>query len=70
MIGRAEIERAIVGSWRLFTGKGDALTYFDTSRDGFWRSFQVVALVAPARTQRATTGNDSSEAAASPVPRS
>jgi hypothetical protein len=48
VIGRAEIERAIVGSWRLFTGKGDALTYFDTSRDGFWRSFQVVALVAPA----------------------
>lgn len=48
MIGRKEVERALIGSWRLFTGKADALTWFDASVTGFWRSFQAIVLVAPA----------------------
>ena len=44
---RAEIQRALTGAWRLFIGKPDALRYFDTSADGFWRSFRAIILVAP-----------------------
>ena len=47
MIGRAEIERSLIGSWQLFLGKPDALRAFDTSIEGFWRSFQAILLVAP-----------------------
>ena len=44
---RAEIKRSLTGAWRLFIGKADALRYFDTSVDGFWRSFRAIILVAP-----------------------
>ena len=44
---RAEIERSLRGAWRLFLGKPDALRFFDTSVDGFWRSFSAIILVAP-----------------------
>ncbi len=44
---RAEIERALTGAWRLFLDKRDALRFFDTSADGFWRSFRAIILVAP-----------------------
>ncbi len=44
---RAEIQRALTGAWRLFLGKPDALRFFDTSVDGFWRSFRAIILVAP-----------------------
>ena len=44
---RAEITQALTGAWRLFLGKGDALRFFDTSADGFWRSFRAIILVAP-----------------------
>jgi hypothetical protein len=47
LIGRAEIERSLAGAWQLFLGKPDALRAFDTSIEGFWRSFQAIVLVAP-----------------------
>lgn len=47
MITRPEIYGALTGAWRLFIGKPDALRYFDTSTEGFWRSFQAIVLVAP-----------------------
>lgn len=47
MIGRAEIERSLKGAWRLFLDKPDAIRSFDTSMEGFWRSFQVIVLLVP-----------------------
>jgi hypothetical protein len=47
LIGRPEVERALTGAWRLFLDKPDALRFFDTGVDGFWRSFQAIVLVAP-----------------------
>lgn len=47
MIGRNEIVRSLTGAWRLFVGKPDALRYFDTSSEGFWRSFQAILIVLP-----------------------
>jgi hypothetical protein len=47
LIGRDEIVRSLTGSWRLFLGKPDALRVFDTSIEGFWRSFQTIVLVVP-----------------------
>jgi hypothetical protein len=44
---RAEISRSLRGAWRLFLGKPDAMRFFDTSVDGFWRSFSAIILVAP-----------------------
>ncbi len=44
---RAEVSRALTGAWRLFLGKPDAMRFFDTSVDGFWRSFRAIILVAP-----------------------
>jgi hypothetical protein len=47
LIGRAETERALGAAWKVFLGRPDALRSFDTSLEGFWRSFQVIILVAP-----------------------
>jgi hypothetical protein len=47
MIERAEIARALKGSWRLLLGDERAMAWFDTSIDGFWRSFRVILLVLP-----------------------
>lgn len=47
MINLAETERALRGTWRFFLGKPDAIKFFDTGIDGFWRSFQAIVLVAP-----------------------
>ena len=44
---RAEIERSLTGAWRLFLGKPDAMRQFDSSVDGFWRSFRAIVLIAP-----------------------
>ncbi len=44
---RAEIAHSLRGAWRLFIGRADAMRFFDTSVDGFWRSFRAVILVAP-----------------------
>ena len=48
MITRREAERALVGAWRLFLNQPDALKFFDTGINGFWRSFQAILLVGPA----------------------
>lgn len=47
MIARAEISRSVTGVWQAFLGRPDADRYFDTSYAGFWRSFQVIAVIAP-----------------------
>lgn len=47
MIGSSEIQRSLTGAWHLFLGRPDALRAFDTSLEGFWRSFQVILIVAP-----------------------
>ncbi len=47
MITRDEIWRSVYGAWQLFLDRPDARSYFDTSLDGFWRSFQAIILIAP-----------------------
>jgi len=47
VIDRREAGRALTGAWRLFLNKPDALQFFDTGVDGFWRSFEAILLVAP-----------------------
>jgi len=47
MIDRAEIARSLEGSWRLLLGDERAMTRFDTSLEGFWRSFGVMILCLP-----------------------
>jgi hypothetical protein len=47
LITRAEIQRSLVGAWNLFLNRPDALRAFDTSLEGFWRSFQAILVVAP-----------------------
>lgn len=47
MIGRAEIEQALTGAWKVFLSRPDAMRSFDTSLEGFWRSFQAILIVAP-----------------------
>ena len=47
MIQRDEFARALSGSWRLLVGDARAMAWFDTSIDGFWRSFQAIVLVLP-----------------------
>jgi hypothetical protein len=46
-MNRAEIARSLTGAWRLFLGQADAMRFFDTSVDGFWRSFRAIILLAP-----------------------
>ena len=48
MITAAEIARAIQGCWRLARLDPSGMDFFDKTIDGFWRSFWVAALVAPA----------------------
>jgi hypothetical protein len=47
LIDKREAERAVVGAWRLFLGKPDALRFFDFGADGFWRSFGAILPLAP-----------------------
>ncbi len=47
MIERDEIIRALKGSWRLLLGDERAMSWFDTSIEGFWRSFGVMILCLP-----------------------
>lgn len=42
-----EMSRSLRGSWLLFLGRPDAMRCFDTSFDGFWRSFGVFPLLVP-----------------------
>ena len=46
-MNRDEIARSLTGAWRLFLGRPDGMRFFDTSVDGFWRSFRAIILVAP-----------------------
>ena len=43
-----EIAYAFYGAWRLAHLDASGLKYFDTSLDGFWKSFFAAVLVAPA----------------------
>jgi len=47
MLSADDIQRGLVGAWRLFLGKREAVLLFDTSFTGFWRSFLAVILVLP-----------------------
>ena len=45
---RAEISSSLYGAWRLFRMDPDAMRWFDTSLDGFWRSFFGAVIALPA----------------------
>lgn len=46
MILRAdEIRRSLTGAWLLLKGKPEGMRAFDTSIEGFWRSFGVILLL-------------------------
>lgn len=47
MITVLEVARALTGAWRVFVGAPDAMRHFDTSVEGFWRSFRAILLIAP-----------------------
>jgi hypothetical protein len=47
MLRLAEIGPAFYGAWRLARFDVNGMRYFDSSIEGFWRSFQVAVLVAP-----------------------
>ena len=47
MIGAEEFLRVLRGSWRLLVGDERGMGDFDTSIDGFWRSFGVIVLCLP-----------------------
>jgi len=43
----AEIQRSLIGSWRMMIGKPDGLKLLDISADGFWNSFFAIAVALP-----------------------
>jgi hypothetical protein len=47
MITLGEASRGMYGAYRLARGDERGMAYFDTSIQGFWRSFYAAALVAP-----------------------
>jgi hypothetical protein len=47
MINLADISRALNAVWLLFLDRAGAIQMFDTSIDGFWKSFQAILLVIP-----------------------
>lgn len=47
MLSRSEIAHGVSGAWRLMWGDGGGLYMLDRTREGFWRSFRVMLLVAP-----------------------
>ncbi|MEJ8570889.1 hypothetical protein [Microbaculum marinum] len=47
MLDADDVQRGLSAAWQLFLGKRDAIRKFDTSFDGFWRSFAAVILVLP-----------------------
>ncbi len=48
MLTLPEISHATYGAWRLALFDAGGMRYFDRSLEGFWRSFRVALLVAPA----------------------
>lgn len=47
MLSAEEIQRSLGGAWLLFKGRDEGMRAFDTSIDGFWRSFRVILLMLP-----------------------
>jgi hypothetical protein len=47
MISGADIRKSLTAAWQLFLDRRGAIQMFDTSIDGFWKSFQAIILVAP-----------------------
>lgn len=47
MLGSTEIKNAMEGNFLLAKRDLTGLNYFDKSIDGFWRSFEVIFLIAP-----------------------
>ncbi len=47
MITLDETVRSLYGAWRLARFDSEGLKYFDSTIDGFWRSFFAAVLVAP-----------------------
>lgn len=48
MPSSGDIQRYIVGAWRMMTGKPDGLKLLDISADGFWNSFLAIGIALPA----------------------
>ena len=46
-LARQEVQLAVIGALRLACGDARGMRYFDTSLDGFWRSFRAAALCYP-----------------------
>ena len=42
-----ELQRSLIGVWRLLRGDDDFPTYFDVSAAGFWRSFAAALFALP-----------------------
>ncbi len=47
MFTALEIQNALTASWRLLRNRSDGLHLYDTSIEGFWRSFGVLVLLVP-----------------------
>ena len=58
----AEVGRGIYGAWRLMLFDAGGMAYFDTSIDGFWRSFFAAVVVAPAYVVFVVVGLTTAEA--------
>jgi hypothetical protein len=43
----AEVKRSLEGAWGMLLGRTDVMRFFDTSSEGFWRSFQAIILITP-----------------------
>lgn len=48
MISAIEAARGVYGAWRLAHGDRGGLAYFDSSMDGYWRSFGAAIVALPA----------------------
>ena len=48
MLSAREIAFGLAGAWRLAHFDAGGMAYFDRTVEGFWRSFRVAVLVAPA----------------------
>lgn len=48
MLTAGEITRSVYGAWRLAHADPIGMQFFDTTVEGFWRSFRLAILLAPA----------------------
>ena len=42
-----DIQRQMLGAWRMMTGRRDGMRLLDLSVDGFWNSFFAIVVAAP-----------------------